>query len=205
MAGRIQTEIKHTFILLNLLYLAVGCVPTPTATDFFCYKTDSLRAGDIILRKSYGLLSDIIVKQLNDSTNISHCGIICTDSINSFYIIHSLSKMVSESDGMQKCSLNDFMNDSRIETVKVFRFRMGNGEVIEQMAKYYLGRKIPFDLDFNIQDSTKFNCSELPIHIINLVYRENISQSKVKPNFSIFQNPEYFDEISFVEADLSKY
>lgn len=198
MAGRIQTKIKNSYIILFLLYLAVGCVPKPATTDFFCYQTDSLQAGDIILRKSYGMISEIIVKQLNDSTNISHCGIITTDSIGNFYVIHTSAKIVSNVDGMQICSLTHFMSDSRIETVKIFRFQLGDGKVIEQKAKYYLRKKIPFDLDFNMQDSTKFNCLELPIHIIKTAYEVTISSSK-KPNFKVFQNPKYFQEISFVK------
>lgn len=204
MAGRIQVEIKQLFIIIFLLYLVGGCVPQPNATVFFCYKTDSLLAGDIILRKSYGLISDIIVKQLNDSTNISHCGIISTDSTGNFYVIHSLAKMVSEADGMQICSLSDFMNDSRIESVKVFRFRLGGGEIIEQKALYYLNKKIHFDNEFDMNDSTRFNCIELQIHILKTAFNLNITKDNYKPNFSIFQNAKYFEEISFVEKKLPK-
>lgn len=204
MVGRIQTKINHFFIITFLLYLVGGCVSRPDTTDFFCYKTDSLRAGDIILRKSYGMISDIIVKQLNDSTNISHCGVICNDTTGQFYIIHSLAKMVSEADGMQQCSLSDFMKDSRFETVKVYRFRRGNGKKIEQKAINYLNQKIAFDHDFNMNDSSKFNCIELPVHIIKSTFHNDITSKKNKVNFSIFQNTEYFEEISFVQKKSSK-
>ena len=200
MVGRIQVEIKQLIIIIFLLYCVWGCVPQPNTTDFFCYKTDSLHAGDIILRKSYGLISDIIVKQLNDSTNISHCGIITTDSLGNFYVIHTSAKMVSNADGMQICRLTDFMADSRIESVKVFRFRYGDGKFVAQKAKYYLDKAIPFDNEFNMQDSTKFYCLELPIHILKKVFNRDISNSKPNPNFRIFQTPEYFDEISFIES-----
>ncbi len=204
MVGRIQAEIKHLFIIIFLLYLVGGCVPQPKTTDFFCYKTNSIKAGDIILRKSYGMISDIIVKQLNDGTNTSHCGIISTDSTGNFYVIHSLAQMVSDADGMQTCSLTQFMTDSRIETVKVFRFRLGDGKFIEQKALYYLKEKIPFDNEFDMNDSTKFNCIELPIHILKTAFGKDISKTNVKPDFSIFQNSGYFDEISFVQKKLSK-
>lgn len=199
MVGRIQVEIKQLLIIIFLLYWVWGCVSQPNTTDFFYYKKDSLQAGDIILRKSYGLVSDIIVKQLNDSTNISHCGIITTDSIGNFYVIHTSAKMVSKADGMQICSLTDFMADSRIETVKVYRFRSGDGKLIAQNARYYLDKEIPFDNEFNMQDSSKFYCLELPIHILKMAFDKDISKNSYKPNFSIFQNPESFDEISFIE------
>ena len=204
MDGRIQIEINHLLIILFLLFLVGSCVPKPKTTDFFCYKTDSLQAGDIILRKSYGMISDIIVNQLNDGTNISHCGIISIDPKGNFNVIHTLSKLVSYADGVQTCSLIDFMNESRIETVKVFRFRSGDGKTIEHKAKYYLHQKISFDNEFNMNDSTKFNCLELPIHIIKIEFGKDISNANAKPNFSIFQNLEYFDEISFVEKNSSK-
>ncbi len=76
MAGRLQTKVKHFLSISFLLYFVMACKPVRDTTDLFYYHTDSIQPGDIILRKSYGLISDIITSQLKDTVNISHCGIL---------------------------------------------------------------------------------------------------------------------------------
>ena len=101
------------------------------------YSTDSLRSGDIILRRSYGLVSDIIVMELDDTLDVSHCGIIIKEPDSSYKVIHSLSKKVSDTDGVQICGLEQFMADSKIETVRVFRFRSDTqGKIAAQALRY---------------------------------------------------------------------
>ncbi len=95
MVGRIQIEIKHCIAFLSLLYLAGSCTSPANTTDLHLYSTDSIRSGDIILRKSYGLISDIIVMQLKDTLDVSHCGIIVKDENQNYKVIHALSKKVS--------------------------------------------------------------------------------------------------------------
>lgn len=202
MAGGKQTEITVLFILLNLLLLNGACTSSKT-TDCFYYTTDSIQSGDIILRKSYGLVSEIVVAQLADTLGISHCGIIVKDTGNVFRVIHTLSKKVSEVDGVQICDLEDFMNDSRIETVKVVRYR-NNPNKIAVSAVGYLERKVPFDEQFNSKDTTALFCSELPIQIIRTIYGIDISNGDAKPKFTIFLNEKYFDEIPFVKCIKSK-
>ena len=145
MAGRLQTKIKRILSISVLLYFVMACKPVRDTTDLFYYHTDSIQPGDIILRKSYGLISDIITSQLKDTINISHCGIIAKNESGEFCVIHSLSKMVSDYDGMQSCSIDEFINDSRPETVKVVRFRNRKNKLIADYAQHYLKEKIPFD------------------------------------------------------------
>lgn len=202
MAGGKQTEITVLFILLNLLLLNGACSSSKT-TDCFYYTTDSIQSGDVILRKSYGLVSEIVVAQLADTLGISHCGIIVKDTGNVFRVIHALSKKVSEVDGVQICDLEDFMNDSRIETVKVVRYRK-NPRKIAESAVSYLKRKVPFDEQFNSKDTTALFCSELPIQIIRTIYHVDISDGAIMPKFSIFLNENYFDVIPFVKCIKSK-
>lgn len=199
MAGGIQSKIKLFITIINLLYITGSCSSPANTTDLHLYSTDSIRSGDIILRKGYGLISEIIEAQLNDTIGISHCGIIVKDKKQHFFVIHSLSKTVSDADGVQICSLQSFMNDSQIETVKVVRFRNDSTEKIAEKAFYYLKRRIPFDEAFNSNDTTAFYCSEFPIHIINTTFNIEINPTAGHPKFSVFLNPIYFDEIPFVK------
>lgn len=199
MVGRLQTKITHSLGILILLYFVMACKPDQNTTVLFYYHTDSIQPGDIIMRKGYGLISDIIISQLKDTIEISHCGIISKNERNEFYVIHSLSKMVSNYDGMQSCSLDEFIKDGRPETIKVVRFKNPKSQHIAKFAYYHLKAQTPFDEKFNQNDTTAFYCSELPIHIIKNTFGTDISQNTYKPKFSIFLNPEYFSIISFMQ------
>ena len=197
MVGRLQIEIK-TFILLSFLsVLLVDCKSPSKPTDNCLYTNANLKSGDIILRKSYGLVSEIVVIQLGDTLDISHCGIIQKTKTGNFNVIHCLSKKVSDSDGVQICSLKHFLDDSKMESVRVFRFRADTNSFIIKSAEYYLQRIIPFDEKFDAADSSAFFCSEFPIHIIKSGYHTDISEGSPKPKFSIFLNKKYFDEVRF--------
>ena len=168
------------------------------------YSTDSLQSGDIILRKSYGLISDIVVMELNDTIDVSHCGIIMKNPDSSYSVIHALSKKVSDTDGVQICELDQFMADSKIETVRVFRFRNDTTGQIAAQAARCLKQKIPFDEAFDASDTTSLYCSELPIQIIRNAFKVDVSYGAEKPKFSIFLQPYFFREIPFVSNHLSE-
>ena len=197
MAGRKQIKIAKILVLIVLLHASSSCNTRRNTTELLFYCTDSIQNGDIILRKSYGLTSEIIASRLNDTVNISHCGILFQDSTGNFKVIHSLSKKISDYDGMQQCSLQEFWNDSRPETVRVFRFRSPNNNLIAEYAHNYLIKKIPFDERIDSNDTTAFYCSELPVHIIESFFLKKISNDKNIIKFSVFMNPEYFREIPF--------
>lgn len=125
---------------------------------------DSLQDGDIILRHGYGLVSDGIVETLNSDINISHCAILTKDTNNQFIVIHSVSQSLSDFDGVQSQDLKSFIKDSKVNSVIVVRYRFKPEEdpsLIGKKAKYYLAKRVPFDMDFDLKDSTKIYCAEL--------------------------------------------
>ncbi len=199
MAGRKQTKVAKILVLIVLLYASNSCNIRRDTTELLFYCTDSIQNGDIILRKSYGLISEIIASRLNDTVNISHCGILFQDSTGNFNVIHSLSKKVSDYDGMQQCSLLEFWNDSRPETVRVYRLRSPNNNLIAEYAHNYLIKNIPFDEKFDSNDTTAFYCSELPVHIIENHLGTKIINVKSIIKFSVFTNHENFREIPFMQ------
>lgn len=181
------------------MLLFPGCnSPEAKTTESLHYSTFQLKSGDIILRKSFGLISEIVVAKLQDSIDVSHCGIIYIDSVGDFQVIHSLSKKISDTDGVQICTLEHFMEDSKLETVRVVRFKIGSTSTIASKALYYLQQRVPFDEQFNIKDTTAFFCSELPIHIIKSRLHIDIAKGTNEPKFSIFLNPYFFEEIPFI-------
>ncbi len=205
MAGRLQTQIICILLLSCFFFLPEGCHSRAKIENSETYVTDYLRSGDIILRKSYGLISNIIAAKLNDTIDVSHCGIIYVDANHSVCVIHSLSKAVSEKDGMQCCTLKKFMDDSRMETVQVIRFKKDSAQIIGNWAKYYLSKHIPFDNSYDLKDSSAFFCTELPIHIIKNQFKINLASESGLPKFSIFLNSTYFDKVIFVKKANLKY
>lgn len=204
MVGRIQIKIREGQILIGLLFLLASCNSPAGTTGSCMYSTDSLRSGDIILRKSYGLISDIIVMNLNDTLDVSHCGIIIKEPDSSYKVIHALSKKVSNADGVQICGLEQFMADSKTETVRVFRFLSDSQGEIAAQALRYLKQKTPFDESFDATDSTALYCSELPVQSIRNAFKIDVSSGEKMLKFSIFLQPDFFREIPFVSNHLSE-
>ena len=204
MVGGIQIKIVGGLICIGLLFLLVSCDSPAQTAGSRMYSTDSLQSGDIILRRSYGLVSDIIVMNLNDTLDVSHCGIIIKEPDSSYKVIHSLSKKVSDTDGIQICELGEFMADSKIETVRVFRFLSDSKGEIAAQALRYLKQKTPFDETFDATDSTALYCSELPVQSIRNAFKIDVSSGEKMLKFSVFLQPDFFREIPFVSNHLSE-
>ncbi len=204
MVGGIQIKIVGGLICIGLLFLLACCNSPAGTTGARMYSTDSLQSGDIILRRSYGLISDIIVMNLNDTLDVSHCGIIIKEPNSSYKVIHALSKKVSNAEGVQLCGLEQFMADSKIETVRVFRFLSDSKGEIAAQALRYLKQKVPFDETFDATDSTSLYCSELPVQSIRNAYKVDVSSGEKMLKFSVFLQPDFFREIPFVSNHLSE-
>ena len=71
---------------------------------------------------------------------------------------------------------------------------------ISKMAEFYLAKRIPFDHNFDISDTSTFYCSELPWmiikHVANIdIFKDKINKQNDHTKFSNFWNPENFDVI----------
>ena len=140
-----------------------------------------LHDGDIILRHGYGYASDFIVETFNSDINISHCAIIRKVN-NKLSIIHSVSQSLSPFDGVQTVDFDKFINDSKMNSVIVVRYKFKPGEdttLIGKRAQYYLDKKVPFDNDFNLKDSSQIYCAEL----LYLVFKDSY-------HFDVFTSPD---------------
>ena len=158
-----------------------------------------LQDGDIILRHGYGFVSDAITTTLKE--DVSHCAILVKDD-NSFKVIHSVSQSLSDYDGVQTQGLKRFINDSKLNSVIVLRYKFKENDdrtLISQRARHYLDMQVSFDNSFDINDSTEFFCSELLWKVFLDAYNIDIFEDKYgKDNreflkFDVFQNPKYFE------------
>lgn len=127
-----------------------------------------IRPGDIILRRGFGWMSTMIVDALNEDPPVSHCGIILKQG-GRLQVVHSISKALSEYDGVQCDALDKFVRQSKPNSLIVVRLRELNprvGMAIHKTTLDYLERRIPFDHAFDLQDTARFYCNELVRNIL---------------------------------------
>lgn len=151
---------------------------------------NELQTGDIILRRGEGLVSRYIAENFGGSLKWSHCGIIVCDS-SGVKVVHTQTDGVHGTDGVRKENLNSFISEARSGSVCILRFRSLNNEHRIKVCEFLNDaqiRKIPFDMQFDITDSSAYYCTEL-------VYRCFLRASGV----NIYKNVS-FDEKPGFEA-----
>ena len=161
-----------------------------------------LQSGDIILRKGYGFVSNRIIESLNDSLDISHCGIIVkTDT--AWIVVHAIPgkySIFSKQDGVIVSSLSKFVEDAQPNSIIVTRLKREYLQPMERKALFYAEQKTPFDYNFDLNDSTSLYCSELILRILADEYEItstmlDIKEKDTPPPFSVFLNPGLFEII----------
>jgi hypothetical protein len=199
-AGRLQAKIGLKIFFSGGLLFLMACTANERA-DSFVVNDAVIQSGDIVFRRSYGIVSDLIVARLNDSVSLSHCGIAYRDSAGQLFVIHALSKKLSDTDGMQQCSFEAFLQDSRPGTVKVTRFLPDTSGVLQHWAIQYLKNAVPFDDTFDMRDTTSFFCTELALHIIQTHFDVDLGQANDNsiPKFSTLFKKPYFIEIDLYQ------
>lgn len=164
-----------------------------------------IQDGDICLRHGYGIVSDGIATSLSEEFHVSHCAILVKSDTApmGFRVIHAVSQSLSPYDGVQEQSLPRFIRDSQRNSLIVVRLKNVDDSVrhnISKMAEFYLEKRVPFDHNFDISDSSKFYCSELPWMIIKHVahidiFKDKINKQNDHTKFSNFWNPDNFEII----------
>ncbi|SDD92501.1 YiiX/YebB-like N1pC/P60 family cysteine hydrolase [Riemerella columbipharyngis] len=161
-----------------------------------------LKDGDVILRRGYGYISNIIAQNLNNgSYDVTHSGILYRKQ-NQWYVIHSLSSDVSPIDGVQEQLLSDFLEYSQPDKILVVSApnitNTQRSQIVER-AKYYLRKKIPFDHSGKYDDASQLYCTELvwqifdnDLHIAKTP-KENSERKKIFYSMKGLYDPKYFE------------
>lgn len=164
---------------------------------------EKIKDGDIILRHGYGLVSDMIVKSLNDNLDISHCAIVSKNDTG-IAVIHAVSQSLSDYDGVQSQDLPTFIRDSKENSVIVLRYKFKkneNTDRIAEKANYYLEERKPFDHSFNLGDTSEFYCTELIWRIFKDEYDIDLFRNRYGKStqehlkFDLFLDTTFFDVI----------
>ncbi len=125
---------------------------------------DVVQTGDIVFRYGTGATGRFIVVALNEPFRISHCGVVVQKEDGSKHVIHSVSNAVSERDGMQMCTLDQFIENGRPHTIRAVRAKSNienAGVLVAKHAYQHLLNRTTFDHDFDVRDHSTIYCSEL--------------------------------------------
>lgn len=209
----IPTTLHRTMFVVVGIFLClcqVGC----STEDEQAYKLNTLQVesfqpGDIILRRGKGLVSDGIAQVLNEPYDVTHCGILMqVDS--GWAVVHAMSDNSRDIDGVVAQKLDQFVAESKSGSIMVVRYKSMNGkqEAVMQSTKAYMAKGLPFDLGFDIHDTTAIYCSELLQHIYWDNFQEDIFPIRLStPTTDLLKYTYLFDTAHFeriLEPEASK-
>ncbi len=151
-----------SFFLLGLTFVSCSSeVKEETNTNWTIEEFKAnVEDGDVILKMGFGQVSKIISKQLSENIPLSHCAIVYKKN-DGFYMIHSVSGSISDEDGVQISTVDKFYEDIKPNSLFVLRHKSEDSSrsKISSEAKKILKKKVPFDLEFNKDNSDKLYCS----------------------------------------------
>ena len=142
-----------------------------------------------------------VAQRLNKGKfDVTHSGILYRRQ-GQWWVIHSLSSDVSETDGMQQQPLATFLNYSMPEKILVVRpqgLTSEQGLKVVERALYYLQKGVPFDHRGVIDDPSELYCTELIYQILeNDLHYLSFPQEKDQRKDAFYSmttlyNPKYF-------------
>lgn len=163
-----------------------------------------IREGDFILRRGFGFFSDYVATKLNSGTvDVTHAGIVIKKD-DRWQVVHALSSDVSDTDGVQVQSLNDFLAHSQPGKIIITRAKgttAAFGNRVAAKAQSYLNCNIPFDHEGNYDDDSELFCTELIWKILekDLMHSKLPRQKEQRKQFFYsmmpMYNTKYFDII----------
>ena len=181
---------RRLFHALSALSIAAlfGCAEEDTAgPSKWCLSSsceDQLRSGDFNMRRGSGRVSDGIIFGLQEEVPITHggfvvpsrllveCGIqsdVPKDEWRDWAVIHSVSSSVSERDGMQVCSIREFVrhaSDGNVHIARSKRLSPAQLVYLEGRLLALLEDRVPFDHLFEPCDHRRIYCSELALMLL---------------------------------------
>ena len=160
-----------------------------------------LQAGDLILRRGYGPISESIVAFLQEPCPRSHVGVILGHASEGFQVLHSISD--ERGQGLRIESLSLFCRHSQAGSLAVYRFKAEaeQREAFLNQALAYLLLNPPFDPAFDLESPEKLYCTELIWRAwMNLKGEDCLPEKKILGDKAFlplagFDNPAFFEPI----------
>lgn len=180
----------QVFLALSAVSVAAlfGCAEVDTAGPSKWGLSPSclgqLRSGDFVMRRGSGRVSDGIIFGLQESVPITHGGFVVPSSLlaergiqsdvpkdewRDWAVIHSVSSSVSDRDGMQVCSIREFVrhaSDGNVHIARSKRLSPAQLVYLESRLLALLEDRVPFDHLFEPSDHSRIYCSELALMLL---------------------------------------
>ena len=179
------------YIIIAILLFFASCKPKVKNEYYSIFKEDlsELCEGDLVFRKGLGTATRL-VNLADKNTIFSHIGILMKDVQDNWLIVHAVPGEQLETGGKEVLkidSVNVFFQSDRALAGAVYRLPMNEDKVqkIKREIIRLAEREIYFDHSFNIDDTTKFYCTEL-IHFIFSKVGEDITEGR-KHSIPAFQ------------------
>lgn len=119
-----------------------------------------LQAGDVLLRRGYGLISDYIIATLQEPCAISHCGLLVYQE-GKWSVLHTASS--ASHNGILVEPLTTYIHQSQAHSLVACRPNCTpqQRQQLLALAAIYQQKKIPFDYSFDDQNGDALYCTEL--------------------------------------------
>lgn len=151
---------QHILFSLVVLIAAISCKNTTDKGSNNETAYTLLENGDLIYRHGNGFFSEYFKNTSEREQIYSHGGIILRNN-DSIYVIHSEASEFTGIGGVKKEPINTFLE--YVSTWGVYRLDTSEtvrNEIVS-VAKEYLDKNTPFDLEFNSEDDSKIYCTQL--------------------------------------------
>lgn len=162
-----------TNYLLHIVLMAVACAGlvqcnVPTRTQVPTIPIELLQEGDIVFRRGYGFASEMVV--YNDADGkYSHVGVVVNGE-KGLMIAHSVpGGDAEENDIMRLERIEQFYSAESSSCGEIVRMELDSLQRrrLSEMAVAKANEKIPFDHNYDLEDTTALYCTEL----VQLLYR----------------------------------
>ncbi len=165
---------------------------------------ESLQTGDLIFRKGYGPITDVIAELIETGPyDLTHCGIVIR-SEEQVFVAHSISNRSQRIDGVLLQPITAFLKASRPSNIHIVRWINYTQEMnskVEGELNTLIQQKTPFDRKANYKDSKALYCNEMIVKIwmnnLNLIEppKSDEEEWELFNNLSVLYDAEKSDVI----------
>lgn len=161
----LKLRVRRLVISLCTLFFLVGCgSPNNNLPEGL-----ELRNGDVIFRRGGSVMS-FCVRAVDHKGFYTHVGIL-VEINGEFRVLHSVPDQAhaDDFDRVKIESLEDFFASTKALNGAIYRTVLPEEQLrnVTEQAMIFYRQKIPFDYDYDLEDSTKIYCTELLVRSFN--------------------------------------
>lgn len=197
---KIQILYRLFFCLYNICIFTSCGVGTTNIVP----QNIELRNGDIIFRRGGSVMS-LFVNSVDNKGTYTHVGIIVQKDGN-LVALHSVPDEAPKGDidRVKIESINDFFKGNKALNGAIYRTSLSADTLLSvtNEALYLFEQRIPFDNQYNLEDSTAIYCSELLVRSFNKIKYDITAGNFTELNILMFNGKHIFPSDILLNKDL---